>query len=139
VKACDKLIVSEFAHTGCDHLFYCGAGGDSFSVSYDGFFRLCSDLWHPGCVYNLRNGTLADAWHNLVPKVRNLRSRRSEFLEKCRTCPIINFCLWCPAHAHLETGELDGFVPYFCKVAHARAAAIEETASYSRQQASVAR
>jgi radical SAM protein with 4Fe4S-binding SPASM domain len=139
VKGCDELIVPELAHTGCDHLFHCGAGNGSFNVSYDGLFRLCSSLWHPGCVYNLRNGTLADAWHNFVPKIRDLRSRRSEFLEKCRVCPIINLCLWCPAHAHLETGELDAVVPYFCKVAYARAAAIEETASHSRQQASVAR
>jgi radical SAM protein with 4Fe4S-binding SPASM domain len=139
VKACDKLIVSEFEHTGCGHLFHCGAGNGSFSVSYDGFLRLCSDLWHPDCVYNLRNGTLADAWHNLVPKVRDLRSDRKEFLETCRMCPIVNFCFWCPALAHLETGELDGAVPYFCKVAHARAAAIAEIAGPSRQQASVAR
>jgi len=134
VKACDKLIVSEFAHTGCDHLFYCGAGGDSFSVSYDGFFRLCSDLWHPGCVYNLRNGTLADAWHNLVPKVRDLRSDRKEFLETCRVCPIINFCLWCPAHAHLETGEMDAWVEYFCDIAHARAEVLANASGGTEDQ-----
>jgi MoaA/NifB/PqqE/SkfB family radical SAM enzyme len=65
VKASDKLIVSEFAHTGCDHLFHCGAGNSSFNVSYDGLFRLCPSLWHPDCVYNLRNGTLARISHQL--------------------------------------------------------------------------
>ncbi|MGO8734256.1 MAG: radical SAM protein [Terriglobia bacterium] len=138
-KGCDKLIVPELAHTGCDHLFHCGTGNGNFSVSYDGFFRLCSSLWHPDCIYDLRKGSLADAVDNIVPKVRDLRSHRKEFLETCRACPIINLCLWCPAHAHLETGELDGAVPYFCKVAHARAAAIEKTESCSRPQASVAR
>jgi radical SAM protein with 4Fe4S-binding SPASM domain len=138
-KACDKLIVPEFDHPGCDHLFHCGAGNGSFNVSYDGFFRLCDSLWHPDCIYDLRKGSLVDAWDSLVPKVRDLRSDRKEFLETCRACPIINLCFWCPAHAHLEAGQLDGVVPYFCKVAHARAAAIEETASHSRRQASVAR
>jgi radical SAM protein with 4Fe4S-binding SPASM domain len=129
----DKVIKPELAHTGGDHLFLCGAGKGVFNVSYDGFFRLCSSLRDPMCVYDLRKGSLADAWQNLVPKVRDTRSSRKEFLETCRVCPIINLCLWCPAHAHLETGDLDGAVPYFCEVAHARAAALEETASHSRR------
>jgi radical SAM protein with 4Fe4S-binding SPASM domain len=124
-KNCDTLINEDFTHIGCDHLFHCGAGNGSFDVSYDGKFRLCSPLWHPETVYDLRKGTLAEAWHTLVPQVRDLRSHSREFLEKCRRCPLINLCLWCPAHAHLETGELDGAVPYFCEVAHARAEALK--------------
>ena len=135
----DKLIVPEFAHVGCDHLFHCGVGIGGFTVSYDGLFRLCSSLCDPECVYDLRKGRLADAWHNFLPKVRDMRSNRKEFLETCRACPIINLCLWCPARAHLETGELDGAVPYFCDVAHARAAAIEESAKRSSKESAVAR
>jgi radical SAM protein with 4Fe4S-binding SPASM domain len=138
-KGCDKLIVPEFAHFGCDHLFHCGAGNGSFTVSYDGLFRLCSSLCDPECVYDLRKGSLADAWQNFVPKVRDMRSNRETFLETCRACSIINLCLWCPAHAHLETGELDGAVPYFCEVAHARAAALEESAKRSSRESPVAR
>jgi hypothetical protein len=29
--------------------------------------------------------------------------------------------MWCPANAHLETGDLDVPVDYFCQVARARA------------------
>jgi len=125
-KGCDKLIVEEFSHFGCNHLFHCGAGNGSFSVSYDGKFRLCSSLWPPTCLYDLKTGRLADAWHNFIPKVRDMRSNRKEFLDTCRRCPIINLCLWCPAHAYLEAGEMDAVVQYFCDVAHARAAAIQE-------------
>ncbi len=124
-EGCDKLIVPHFAHHQCDHLFHCGAGNKSFAVSYDGVFRACADLWHPDCTYDLRRGRLAEAWEELVPRVRDMRSTSPEFLERCRRCPIINLCLWCPAHAHLEVGELDGFVPYFCQVAHARAEALQ--------------
>jgi len=120
----DKLINPKFHHTGCDHLFHCGAGKGSFNVSYDGRFRLCSSLWAAGTTYDLRRGTLAEAWHEFVPRVRDLRSRKREFLESCRKCELVNLCLWCPAHAHLETGAMDGAMPYFCAVAHARAAAI---------------
>jgi radical SAM protein with 4Fe4S-binding SPASM domain len=127
-KGCDKLIVPQFADHQCDHLFHCGAGNGSFVVSYDGIFRLCADLWHPDCTYDLRRGRLAQAWDELVPRVRELRSANPEFMNRCRRCPIINLCLWCPAHAHLETGELDGFSPYFCAVAHARAEAIQNRA-----------
>ena len=119
-KECDSLIVPDLAHPRCHHLFHCGAGQGSFTVSPEGWFRLCSSLWHPDCVYDLRRGSLAEAWRDLVPRVRDMRSDRPEFLQACRTCPIINLCLWCPAHAHLETGELDLPVDYFCEVAHAR-------------------
>jgi radical SAM protein with 4Fe4S-binding SPASM domain len=123
-KGCHELIVPELAHTQCDHLFHCGAGNGSFYVSYDAKFRLCSSLCHPDCTFDLRNGSLADAWHSFVPKVRDLRSADKTFLETCRVCPIINLCLWCPAHAYLESGQLDSPVEYFCRVAELRAEAI---------------
>jgi len=120
-KGCNKLIVPEFSHINCNHLFHCGAGNRSFTVSCDGLFRLCSSLWHPDCVYDLKEGSLRDAWHNFVPRVREMCSDRKEFIEKCRGCPLVNLCMWCPAHSYLETGELDTPVDYFCEVAHARA------------------
>ena len=42
---------------------------------------------------------------------------------------IVNLCLHCPAHAHLETGITDGATPYFCAVAHARAEQLEKASS----------
>ena len=120
-KGCDKLILPGAAHVNCNHLFHCGAGNGSFSVSYDGLFRLCSSLWHPECIYDLRAGSLREAWQKFVPAVRDMRSDNEEFLSKCRKCSIINLCLWCPAHAYLEVGKMDSWIEYFCKVAHERA------------------
>jgi len=119
-KGCHKLIMLEAEQINCHHLFHCGAGNNSFTVSYDGYFRLCSSLWQADCVYDLKQGNLTEAWESFVPRVRDARSDRKEFLEKCRKCSIINLCLWCPAHAYLETGRLDEPVDYFCEVAHAR-------------------
>jgi len=119
-----KLIHPEFEHQNCDHLFHCGVGDASFTVGYDGTFRLCSSLWHPDTVYDLRKGTLREAWEEWAPRVCDFRSRDPKFLATCRTCPLINLCLWCPAHAALETGRMDAWVEYFCQVAHARAEAL---------------
>ena len=118
-KGCNELITPQLAHASCNHLFHCGAGESSFTVSYDGRFRLCSSLWHPDTLYDLRRGTLEEALTKHVPRIRDLRSGRQEFLKRCRACPIVNLCLGCPAHSHLETGEMDSVVDYFCRVAHA--------------------
>jgi radical SAM protein with 4Fe4S-binding SPASM domain len=121
IKHCATFVNDEFAHTDRNHLFSCAAGSLAFQVGYDGRFRLCSSLVAEGTTYDLKAGTLADAWQNFVPRVRNLRSDRPEFLQSCRRCPIINLCLWCPAHAYLESGAMDGATPFLCAVAHARA------------------
>ncbi len=123
-KSCNKLINPEFANTTSDKLFNCGTGSGSFVIGFDGNLRLCLSLQNPNCIYNLRAGSLADAWQNFVPKIRDIRSDNKKFLNTCRICPIINLCLWCPANAYLETGEMDSQVEYFCLVAHERAKAL---------------
>jgi radical SAM protein with 4Fe4S-binding SPASM domain len=119
-NSCGRLIASDASFPDCDHLFQCGAGNGSFTVSYNGLFRLCPSLWQSDCVYDLKKGNLQEAWQSFVPKVRERRSERREFLDRCLTCPIGNLCMWCPARAHLETGGMDAFVDYDCRVAHAR-------------------
>jgi radical SAM protein with 4Fe4S-binding SPASM domain len=125
-KICDTLIDENRGHVGCDHLFHCGAGNGNFNVGYDGTFRLCPSLWAPGTTANLRVTSLRDAWETLIPRVRSRRSSDAEYLATCPRCAIVNLCLHCAAHAHLETGAMDGATPYFCAVARARAAAIAE-------------
>jgi len=123
-KGCDKLIRPNMCNKQCNHLFHCGTGAGSFVLGHDGRFRLCLSLHQPDCVYDLRRGSLADAWENFLPRVRDMRSDRKEFMERCRRCSIVNLCIWCPAHAYLETGEMDSHVDYFCQVAYARARSI---------------
>lgn len=118
---CHLFIVPEFSRSRSKKLFMCGAGMNSCSISPSGIFRLCSSLWHPDCIYDLKKGSLYEAWHKFVPEVREMESYRKEFLEGCRICSIANLCLWCPAHAYLESGELDAPVEYFCRTAHLRA------------------
>jgi len=124
-KHCDRLTGNRAGPSAPrPDLFTCGAGKAGFTVSPEGIFRLCQSLWHPDFLYDLQKGSLHDAWHNFVPRVRARTSRAPEFLENCSGCPLINLCLWCPAHAYLECGKLDGWIGYFCEVAHARARAL---------------
>ena len=124
VKARSERVEWDRSKVECDRLFHCAAGNGSFVIGYDGQFRLCSSLWAPGTTFDLRRGTLAEAWNEHVPRVRELRSRRPQYLTTCGRCQLRDLCLWCPAHAHLETRAVDGVAPYFCEVAHARETAL---------------
>lgn len=123
-KACPEMVGPEFS---CDvgHLFYCGAGKGYFTLSHDGTFRLCSSLWAPDCLYDLRKGNLTQALGEFVNKVRSMHSESKEFRENCLKCHLKNLCIWCPASAYLEIGKLDAWIKYFCDVAHARAESLK--------------
>jgi len=131
-EKCHKSVKIERSSRAGGKLFLCGAGKASYSISCDGMFRLCSSLWHPYCGYNLREGDLTYAWRHFVPRVRAMRPEREEYLRSCSRCDLIDLCMWCPAYAYLETGQLDAPVEYFCEVAHARAQAFEHLSRASR-------
>jgi radical SAM protein with 4Fe4S-binding SPASM domain len=122
--SCGRLIVPAFSKSDCRHLFRCDAGQRNFVVGSDGRFRLCASLYHPDLVFDLKKGSLAEAWTSFVPAVLARKTDRKEYLERCARCSIINLCLWCPAHAYLEMGELDAPVDKFCQLAHAREKAL---------------
>jgi radical SAM protein with 4Fe4S-binding SPASM domain len=126
VEDCDKLVPPEINPEDAKRLFHCGVGRDSFVLSYDGLLRLCPVLCHPDCVYDFREGSLADAWQNFIPKVLSITTDRQEFLDGCRVCSLIDLCMWCPAHAYLETGYMDKTADYFCETAHARAKSLKD-------------
>ncbi len=118
----EKKIGQETVHFhGDNQLFYCGAGKTSFTIDSYGFFKLCSSLSHPDCVYDLRKGSLKEAWEKFVPQVRSMRTENEECRKRCLSCPLINLCMWCPATAYLECGKLDRHIEDFCQIAHARA------------------
>ncbi len=125
IRDCDTFLSRDPAHLNCDHLFHCHPGSAGFGLTYDGKFRLCPSLTAPGTTFELRKGSLRQAWTEFAPRVRDMRSDNSEYLENCRNCGMINLCSWCPANAYLETGALDRRIDYFCQVAHARAGLLQ--------------
>jgi radical SAM protein with 4Fe4S-binding SPASM domain len=123
---CDRYIFPESPVHDCSHIFRCAAGKWTFTIGYNGLLRLCPSLWHPECIYDLRKDSFKEAWEVFIPQILDKQSQRREYLETCGRCPVINLCMWCPAHAYLETGELDLPVESFCRVAHARAASLNK-------------
>lgn len=119
-RACEGIILDNGVVSLSNKLFHCGAGVGGITIGYDGKMRLCSSLTAEQTMFDLRRGNLQEAYNSFVPSIRNMESDRL-LSSKCQNCELINLCLWCPAHAYLETGELDGETPYFCQVAHARA------------------
>ena len=136
-KGCDNLIHTALEGNGEPLIFRCGTGLGECVIGYDGTFRLCSSLMHPGCVFDLNTGSLTEALTGFVPVVRNMKSVSRDFLENCRKCPIVNLCHWCPAHAYLEKGRLDSPVSYFCDVANARKENLEKKIGIRGQRSGV--
>ncbi len=124
---CAKLFPYQQPKTESSFLFSCGAGLSDFTVGHNGLYRLCSSLMHTDCMCDLREKSVKDAREILVPKVRLLQSNSNIFLGNCAVCPLVNLCLWCPAHAYLETGNMAHFSQYFCDVAKSRSSNIERS------------
>ena len=139
IKKSDRIILPDRPRLSCDEccaqqeldgdvalaedtpLFSCGVGEGSFNVSYDGTFPACSSLSTPDTNYDLRRGSLREALETVMPRVRAMRTTNKALLRACKSCAYVNLCRNCPAHAYLETGDMQAISPYFCQVAHARA------------------
>jgi len=124
-KDCHIYIRDSSNNENDKRLFCCGLGRNSFSVGFDGMFRLCPSLCAPMCMYDLKNGSLAEAWTTFAPRIMSMTTSDPEIGLKCHRCEIINLCQWCPANAHLESGRLEYRPDYFCEVARARSEALK--------------
>lgn len=115
-----RLAATSDAPAEPDLIFQCGVG-QGFTVGHDGLLRLCSSLWHPDYVADLRREPLAAAWRRLMSKVHSARTRDVAFLERCAVCKLTDLCLYCPAHLYLENGSLTHPTDDLCVGARARA------------------
>lgn len=126
--SCAKLTEASPRKENSTKLLRCGAGNSSFTVGYNGQFRLCPALCAPRTTCNLRDTPLIDAWEKFIPSIKQLGCESIDDSQTCGDCPLLNLCMCCPAHTYLETGQLEGKVDYFCEVAHRRAENIKKKA-----------
>jgi radical SAM protein with 4Fe4S-binding SPASM domain len=117
-KGCNKII--DPAQKDDNLIFWCGVGGRSFMVDSECCFHPCPSLSRQDCIYDLRSGSLTDAWYSFRPIVKDLKHSKEPQLG-CKKCSIRSLCISCPAHAYAENGDLESKVEYFCEVAHERA------------------
>ncbi len=119
-KACAQIDENGTVKRETGFLLQCNAGINSCCISSKGLFKLCTSLIDQNTVYDLKKGSFSDAWVNFVPRVRNMKPSGDTDKGDCGKCNLLHFCMWCPAHGYLETGNLEGFVSYFCDVAKDR-------------------
>jgi len=99
---------------GKEELFICSAG-QSDGIYIDPYGRLvpCMLIREPGV--ELLKIDLAQAMQTISNWVK---LRRFVGEAKCRGCKLRSNCHNCPGRALLETGDIEGVVPYFCDLAH---------------------
>ena len=107
-------------------LFTCKCGRNSLAVTPYGQMNLCVSLPIPQ--YDLRTGTVAEGWQNLVDVVDGANAAPGDAYE-CPTCPVQGHCRQGPMNAWLETGNLEPCLPYFKELA-----TLEKEADEARSQ-----
>ena len=108
----DKNLIPKRFRYDNTRLFRFPCGDGTFSVSYDGKFKLCRILVVPKFMYDLKKGTVWEAYTKFAPWVQSLSSKN----KRCRTCSLIDVCFHCPAQSYLETGSIDIPSEYCCSI-----------------------
>jgi len=116
-----KEFCSNFMRPPGEKIFSCGAGCGGGCVDAYGYFQPCMMLRHPDCVYELKNGSLKDALEDFFPKMREIKAKNPDYLNRCAKCFLKGLCEQCPAKSWEEHGTLDTPVEYLCEVAHVQA------------------
>jgi len=117
----EREFCTKFMRAPGELLFACGAGLSSGCVDAFGTLQPCLLLRHPEVVYDLRTGTLEEAFRSFFPRMRGRRAASPEHLARCSRCNLKGLCEQCPAKSWSEHGNLDTPVEDLCRVAHARA------------------
>ncbi|MBN1998784.1 radical SAM protein [candidate division KSB1 bacterium] len=112
---------SKFCRIPGDTLFSCSAGIGRGCVDAYGTLQLCMLLRHPETVYDLKNGSLAEALQTFFPRIRQKKARNAVYLERCARCFLFDLCEQCPAVSWMENRMLDGWSEHFCLFTHAQA------------------
>jgi len=105
--------------TGCEDLYRCGGGQNSFAINPRGQMSLC--LLSQKDSYDLRAGSFKEGWENFLSQVRRKKLTR---MTKCVSCEIQPMCGMCPANGELEQEDPEAPVDFLCRVAHLRSLAI---------------
>jgi MoaA/NifB/PqqE/SkfB family radical SAM enzyme len=84
-----------------------------------GGLSVCGSIKDPGLRYDLRRGTVQEAWEEFIPSLVDKVRGGASFREQCGSCELRGDCRWCPTYAYLEHGDPAGKVDYLCSVAQA--------------------
>lgn len=117
-----KLYCRDFMRPQGNRLFTCSAGRTSACIDPYGYLYPCMLVKKPSTGYNIRKGSLRDAFTRFFPTIRNIKASDPAYLERCARCFLKGLCEMCPGKSWTEHGNLDTPVEYCCRVAHEQAA-----------------
>ncbi|MBN2370640.1 MAG: radical SAM protein [Vicinamibacteria bacterium] len=118
-RFCDNYVPGRAEVGESERVLLCGAGETSFAVDPTG--RLLPCLLLRRMYADLGQGTFSQCWSELSSRLRALTCRKPS---PCRKCNLAPLCGSCSGAAEIETGDLEGIVPRFCRIAHLRAHAL---------------
>ena len=95
--------------------FYCDAGKNSLAITPYGEMNLCLEYRFPQ--YDLRRGTVAQGWKELINYVKSTKPTSTY---QCKDCELQEFCQWCPAVGWLEKKDRGACSPYYRELARIR-------------------
>ena len=88
-----------------------------FHIDPYGRLSFCSLIKDPALRYDLRRGSFAAGWDELLPALGREVRGGAEYRTNCGVCARRTDCRWCAAYAYLETGRYGAPIPYLCEVA----------------------
>lgn len=95
----------------------CIATRREFHVDPYGTMSFCPFVKDPELRFNLRTGSLQEAWEEFIPSLAEVARGGQEYLEGCAVCDLRNDCRWCDVYGYLEHGRHGAKVEYLCQVA----------------------
>ena len=100
-----------------DRLFaVCIAARLDFHVDPYGGMTFCSFIKDPALRFDLRKGTLRQAWDEFIPGLADTVRGGTEYRENCGGCERRRDCRWCGAYGYLEHGRYGAKLDYLCEV-----------------------
>lgn len=98
------------------YLYRCNAWMSQFFIDPYGRLKFC--MFTQKFSVDLKKISFKEGFYKVFPKVLNETFKTDS---KCKDCELRSICYHCPARAHLETGDEEAPVPYYCELAKAMA------------------
>jgi MoaA/NifB/PqqE/SkfB family radical SAM enzyme len=103
---------------GQDRLFAnCIAARRDFHIDPYGQMSFCCFVKDPALRYDLRQGSVQQAWDEFIPALADTVRGGQEYVDNCGTCELREDCRWCGVYGWLEHGRFSAKVEYLCHVA----------------------
>ncbi len=103
---------------GDDRLFArCIASRRDFHIDPYGGMTFCCFLKDPVMRYDLRKGSVQEAWESFIPSLTDKVYGGAEYAGNCRACDRRQDCRWCPVYGWLEHGRYSAPVEHLCALA----------------------